>query len=92
MLSIHTHLKKSAMVGEAVLFVPVRVFHLVPPAGQQQLIRTVEGGGVHGVTVDQTDQVLSVMFPRQQYSILSVLLGLMVKFIFLVFLPFAEWT
>lgn len=66
--NIPTHLQQSAVVGEAVLPIPAGVFHLVPLAGQQQLIGTVEGGGVDGVAIDQANQVLPVMLPGQQYT------------------------
>lgn len=57
------HLQQPAVEGEAILSIPAGVIHLVPPAGQQQLIGAVEGGGVDGLAIDQADQVLPVMLP-----------------------------
>lgn len=63
MLTINAHLKQSAVVGKAVLFVPLSVIYLVSPTSQDQLTGAVQGGWVHRVTVDQADQILPVMFP-----------------------------
>ncbi len=68
----HTHLEQPTVVFEAIFSVHAGVIHLVPPAGQQQLTGAVEGGGVDGVTVDQANKVLPVMFPAQQHITESV--------------------
>jgi len=65
-MQTHKHLEQPAVVRDSFLSVPVGVVHLVPPAGQQQLIRAVKGGWIYGVAVKKADQVLPVMFPGCQ--------------------------
>lgn len=52
------------MVCPLLLSLPPGELHSVSPAGQQQLIGFEQRGGVDGVTVDETHQVLAVVFPE----------------------------
>lgn len=66
------HLQQSAVVGGALLPLPVAVVHLVPAAGQEQLTGAVQGGRVQRLAVDQTDQVLPVVLPAEHNHIRGV--------------------
>lgn len=59
------HLQQSAVVGGALLALPVAVVHLVPAAGQKQLTGAVQSGRVQRLAVDQADQVLPVVLPSE---------------------------
>lgn len=59
------YLQQPRIVRSVLLELPPPVVHLVPPTGQEKLINVIKEGGVNGMPVDETDQVLSVVFPGQ---------------------------
>lgn len=64
-----SHLKKSIVVGVVILVVRSLPVHLVPVTGHAQLMEVVQGGGVQGVSINQTHQVLFVVLPVHKQEV-----------------------
>lgn len=62
------HLEQSGVVRPVVLCLPLDELHLVSPAGQVQLVGFEQRGGIYRVAVDETHQVLAVVFPKTKRS------------------------
>jgi hypothetical protein len=63
-----TDLQQSSLVHPVVLPLPLLLLHLVPLAGNCHLLLVVENSGVQGVSVDETNQILSVVFTTMAHT------------------------